>query len=106
VALFARSANPVTSEAAGSFLKKRTKKLLPVQFRARAGNDASGHDSEGAKVFCFFFSKKKFFLTSNRRCALVSLQPVEKALASYCHGRCHAVCAFSVCGIDSIRNRV
>jgi hypothetical protein len=45
-----------------SFLKKRTKKLLSVGFRARPSNSTSGGKGERAKVFCFFFSKKKAFL--------------------------------------------
>jgi hypothetical protein len=44
-----------------SFLKKRTKKLLPVQMRASSALFASGDESAGAEVFCFFFSKKKAF---------------------------------------------
>jgi hypothetical protein len=43
-------------------LKKRAKKLLPVWFRARFRKFASGDDGARAKVFCFFFSKKKTFL--------------------------------------------
>jgi hypothetical protein len=43
-------------------LKKGTKKLLSVGFRASWGNYAPGGNSVGAKVFCFFFSKKKRFL--------------------------------------------
>jgi hypothetical protein len=45
-----------------SFLKKRSKKLFSVGFRARSSKFTSGGDGAGAKVFCFFFSKKKFFL--------------------------------------------
>jgi len=43
-------------------LKKRTKKLLPVGARASLSNDAHGAAGARAKVFCFFFSKKKAFL--------------------------------------------
>jgi hypothetical protein len=43
-------------------LKKRTKKLLCVGFRASLGIGASGDEGASAKVFCFFFSKKKGFL--------------------------------------------
>jgi hypothetical protein len=39
-------------------LKKRTKKLLSVGVRARLRNDAPVAAGAGAKVFCFFFSKK------------------------------------------------
>jgi hypothetical protein len=38
-------------------LQKRTKKLLLVWFRARPDT----RRSEGAKVFCFFFSKERPF---------------------------------------------
>jgi hypothetical protein len=38
-----------------SFLKKRTKKRLVIRWAPAAL-------SEGIKVFCFFFSKKKTFL--------------------------------------------
>jgi len=43
-------------------LKKRTKKLLLVWLRARPLSYAPGDEGAGAKVFCFFFSKKKAFL--------------------------------------------
>jgi hypothetical protein len=44
-------------QASGSFLKKRTKKLLlPAGVGTRVPHPA------GAEVFCFFFSKKKRFL--------------------------------------------
>jgi hypothetical protein len=43
------------------FLKKRTKKLLSVWFRASLREYASGDEGGGEKVFCFFFSKKKSF---------------------------------------------
>jgi len=47
------------------FEKKNQKKLLPVGFRARSSNFTPGDAGAGAKVFCFFFSKKKsFFLCS------------------------------------------
>jgi len=49
-------------EERSSFLKKRTKKLLLVWFRASWIRIASGGEGAGAKVFCFFFSKKKTFL--------------------------------------------
>jgi hypothetical protein len=39
-------------------LKKRTKKLLLVPVRA----GRIGRVSQRTKVFCFFFSKKKYFL--------------------------------------------
>jgi hypothetical protein len=48
-----------------SFLKKRTKKLLLVGLRASGSQCTSGNEGAGAKVFCFFFSKKKTFLPSN-----------------------------------------
>jgi hypothetical protein len=41
-----------------SFLKKRTKKLLLLGMRT----DRSDRASQQIKVFCFFFSKKKYFL--------------------------------------------
>jgi hypothetical protein len=44
-------------------LKKRTKKLLSIWFRY-AGDIAYTRGAKGIKVFCFFFSKKKCFLTS------------------------------------------
>jgi hypothetical protein len=50
-------------EESSSFLKKRTKKLLFLWLRAsRIGR----HDqlTKRIKVFCFFFSKKKYFLAS------------------------------------------
>jgi hypothetical protein len=43
-------------------LKKRTKKLLSVGLRASWIGQASGDEGAGAKIFCFFFSKKKAFL--------------------------------------------
>jgi NodT family efflux transporter outer membrane factor (OMF) lipoprotein len=46
-------------EGRSSFLKKRSKKLLPVVIR---GPLEMGRVCQGAKVFCFFFSKKKTFL--------------------------------------------
>jgi hypothetical protein len=46
-----------------SFLKKRTKKLLRVWFRVKPISFAPSSGSEGARVFCFFFSKKKTFLS-------------------------------------------
>jgi hypothetical protein len=49
-------------EGSSSFLKKRTKKLL------RVGPSVSGEaEAKHANVFCFFFSKKKTFL-SRRDC--------------------------------------
>jgi len=39
-------------------LKKRTKKLLLIQLRA----ELSLRVNQQAKAFCFFFSKKKYFL--------------------------------------------
>jgi len=47
----------------GSFLKKRTKKLLVLCTRASWTRHTSIDAGAGAKVFCFFFSKKKAFLT-------------------------------------------
>jgi len=44
------------------FFEKRTKKLLPVWFRAGLPGSASDDEGAGKKVFCFFFSKKKTFL--------------------------------------------
>jgi hypothetical protein len=61
-------------------LKKRTKKLLRVGIRARPSNDASAHDSARAKVFCFFFSKKKFFLYASFSAhATASIEPAQAA---------------------------
>jgi endonuclease/exonuclease/phosphatase family metal-dependent hydrolase len=45
-------------------LKKRTKKLLSVWCRASSSTWTPRGTSAGAKVFCFFFSKKKAFLFS------------------------------------------
>jgi hypothetical protein len=42
----------------GSFLKKRTKKLLLLAVRVVPTVSGRGHGGV-AKVFCFFFSKKK-----------------------------------------------
>jgi hypothetical protein len=44
-------------QASASFLKKRSKKLLLT-----AGSGTLLPTPAGPKVFCFFFSKKKFFL--------------------------------------------
>jgi len=46
------------------FFEKRTKKLFSVWFRASWSKFTPGDASARAKVFCFFFSKKKTFLTS------------------------------------------
>jgi hypothetical protein len=46
----------VFGEERGSFLKKRTKKLLKLGLRL------SGSARTGTKVFWFFFSKKNRFL--------------------------------------------
>jgi hypothetical protein len=43
-------------------LKKRTKKLFYVWFRAGASTRPPGDKGARAKVFCFFFSKNKSFL--------------------------------------------
>jgi hypothetical protein len=40
------------------FFKKSSKELLPV------GASLAGSARKGIKVFCFFFSKKKAFLSS------------------------------------------
>jgi hypothetical protein len=48
------------SEEKSSFLKKRSKKLLPI--RLRTPRRASAQDS---KVFWFFFSKKNCFLSGD-----------------------------------------
>jgi hypothetical protein len=45
-------------EGSGSFLKKRTKKLLFIAARAVPAVAGRGQ-GQVAKVFCFFFSKKK-----------------------------------------------
>jgi hypothetical protein len=48
-------------EGSSSFLKKRTKKLLSVSVSGKAARSAGGC-KQHSKVFCFFFSKKKYFL--------------------------------------------
>jgi phage gp16-like protein len=48
---------PKTREESSSFLKKRTKKLLTLGVRFRRLRDSQ------SKVFCFFSSEKKTFLT-------------------------------------------
>jgi hypothetical protein len=53
----------VRRKGSSSFLKKRAKKLLFSLVRARRISRVSQH-SKGIKVFCFFFSKKKYFLSS------------------------------------------
>jgi hypothetical protein len=53
-----RSADKGKSKESSSFLKKRTKKLLLLSVRAAW----AGRVNQRAKVFCFFFSKKKYFL--------------------------------------------
>jgi hypothetical protein len=52
----------VISKERGSFLKKRTKKLLPIAYRCRRVRDSQ------SKVFCFFSSEKKilFFWSGGR----------------------------------------
>jgi len=50
-------------EESSSFLKKRTKKLLSV-YRNISAHCLGGSCEQRAKVFCFFFSKKKYFLAS------------------------------------------
>jgi len=50
-----RSQGNRLKEESRSFLKKRTKKTFAYWGRACG-------QSEGVKVFCFFFSKKKAFL--------------------------------------------
>jgi hypothetical protein len=44
------------------FFEKGAKKLLTFGRRARSRNEASSGISAGAKVFCFFFLKKKALL--------------------------------------------
>jgi hypothetical protein len=54
-------------KGSSSFLKKRTKKLLPVQ-GSFMSHDWSAGWRQQSKVFCFFFSKKKpSFLTFRAR---------------------------------------
>jgi hypothetical protein len=48
---------PDKGKTRGSFLKKRTKKLLFIE-----STRADKHPTKNSKVFCFFFSKKKCFL--------------------------------------------
>jgi hypothetical protein len=45
-------------------LKKRTKKLLSARPRPGLTNQLPPGVEREAKVFCFFFSKKKYFLAS------------------------------------------
>jgi hypothetical protein len=45
-------------------LKKRTKKLLRARSKPVFTGQLASGVSEGAKVFCFFFSKKKYCLSS------------------------------------------
>jgi hypothetical protein len=52
--------NEAEHEESSSFLKKRTKKLLSIS-RTPA---RMGELTNRAKVFCFFFSKKKSFLAA------------------------------------------
>ncbi len=56
--LFAALARQAGKEESGSFLKKRTKRLFPLE----PGPSPAAHTKMG-KVFCFFFSKKKAFLS-------------------------------------------
>jgi hypothetical protein len=46
------------AQKSSSFLKKRTKKLLFASVRASHSSSVN----QQIKVFCFFFSKKKYFL--------------------------------------------
>jgi len=55
---FAALARQAGKEESGSFLKKRTKRLFPLE----PGPSPAAHTKMG-KVFCFFFSKKKAFLS-------------------------------------------
>jgi hypothetical protein len=48
---------PKPGQGSSSFLKKRTKKLLLCSMQA-----VFRPNEQRAKVFCFFFSKKKYFL--------------------------------------------
>jgi hypothetical protein len=53
----------VERQESSSFLKKRTKKLLLDPAHASRIGRFNQH-GKSAKVFCFFFSKKKYFLAS------------------------------------------
>jgi hypothetical protein len=55
-----RRGTRIEEEESRSFLKKRTKKTLPVAIGIRAAR-LNGLPDARAKVFCFFFSKKKAF---------------------------------------------
>jgi hypothetical protein len=44
------------------FFEKKNQKTFAVGIRASWSSGASGDEGAGAKVFCFFFSKKKAFL--------------------------------------------
>jgi hypothetical protein len=58
------------SEESGSFLKKRTKKFLLLVHPARpAAMRPHTPRLQLIKVFCFFFSKKKRFLSPARYAA-------------------------------------
>jgi hypothetical protein len=46
------------------FFEKRTKKLLLAHPRPVLTLEPPSGVEQGAKVFCFFFSKKKYFLAS------------------------------------------
>jgi hypothetical protein len=46
-----------------SFLKKRTKRLLRLRWRHDPGHGRHLSAGAGIKVFCFFSSEKKAFLT-------------------------------------------
>jgi hypothetical protein len=56
-----------------SFLKKRTKKLLSylsLSALRQAPPYSASSALRGSKVFCFFFSKRKYFLASPLRQSL------------------------------------
>jgi len=59
-----------------SFLKKRSKKLLLVWFRASSSKFTSGDDRAGAKVFRFF-QKIRIFLLSHCACRNETSRPLS-----------------------------
>jgi hypothetical protein len=62
--LAARWAFDSTSLRSGSFLKKRTKKLLFLRQRQDPGHGLNHGSGGEIKVFCFFSSEKKAFFSS------------------------------------------
>jgi hypothetical protein len=70
-------------------LKKRTKKLLLALVRA----GLTRRVNQRAKVFCFFFSKKKYFLAS------LACQPQRRFIVGPATGRAAPrAIVYSFCG--------